>query len=113
MTRNASSIDNRDKHDIEELIKGLKFNALHLNYKRTFIIHGLSRESVRNTKFKIEKNGQKKEISVFDYFAKEYTQFARQYKINPNFPCVQVGSRNNAKYFPIECCYLEDGKPIN
>lgn len=100
---------NKTKNDneLEHLIKGLKFTALHLNYKRTFIIAGLSKETVKNQKFNYEENNQKKSITVLEYFKKEYSSFYNRYKFDERLPCVQVGSRNNAKYFPIECCELE------
>ena len=99
--------DQRSRQRVEDQIKTLKFNALHLNYKRTFIIHGLSKEPIKNTFFNFEQNGQKQKISVLEYFKKEYAQFSQRYNLDPNLPCVQVGSRNNAKYFPIETCELE------
>ena len=98
--------DRRDKLKVEEMIKGLKFRALHLNHNRTFIITGLSKDSVGKTTFNKEENGEKKQITVYNYFKKQYPNF----KIDQNLPCVQVGQRNNLKYFPIESCYLEHGK---
>lgn len=97
----------RELRTIEEQIKTLKFNALHLSYKRTFIIAGLSKDSVKNTFFNQNVNGQEKKVSVYDYFQKEYSTFCQRYKLDPNMPCVQVGSRKMAKYFPIECVELE------
>jgi len=101
------NLDDRDKKKVEDQIKSLKFNALHLNYKRTFIIAGFSKNTIKNTLFNLEHDGQKRQISVYDYFQQEYKTFCQRYKLDPNLPCIQVGSRNNSKYFPIEVCELE------
>ena len=89
----------------------MKFKALHLK-NRTFVISGLSKQSIKDTKFSIEKeDGQSQLISVFDYFKKNNSSFVKNLKfdLNAQFPCIQVGSRKDAKYFPIECCYLIEG----
>lgn len=96
-----------EKRKLEDLIKGLKFQALHLNYSRTFIISGLSKDSIGSTFFSQDMpDGRKQNISVFDYFKATYPQFCQRIPLNRNWPAVQVGSSRNAKYFPIEACEL-------
>lgn len=85
--------------------------ALHLNYKRTFIINGFSKTTCKDTKFKLKyDNGKEEMCSVYDYYQKNYSNFVKRFKMNPNQLLVQVGSKNNAKYFPIECCELEENE---
>lgn len=102
----GSLSDRRSKSQVEEQLKGLKFRLLHLNYNRNAIFGSFSSESVSRQRFNIEENGTKKQITVKEYYEKTYKEFCRRRPINPNNPCVQVGGRSNAKYYPIEVCEL-------
>ena len=105
--RGNNQFGQREKGQLEELIKGLKFKALHLNYTRTFIISGLSKDSVRNTMFSLDsETGAKQKISVYDYFRQNYKEFCQRYPLDQNMPAIQVGGSRNAKYFPVEACEL-------
>lgn len=104
---NDKQLGPREKGQLEELVKGLKFRALHLNYTRSFIISGLSKDTIRNTMFTLDSEaGAKQKISVFDYFRTTYATFCQRNPLNPNLPAVQVGGSRNAKYFPMEVCRL-------
>ncbi|KAF8866718.1 QDE2 protein [Acephala macrosclerotiorum] len=47
-------------------------------------------------------------ITVFDYFKKKYPQF----QLNPNFPVVNVGNKENPSYLPAEVCFVLPGQTI-
>lgn len=101
-----NQLGQREKGQLEELIKGLKFRALHLNYSRTFIISGLSRDSVQRTQFTLDSDAGGQKTNVYDYFMKTYGPFCQRNRLNPNLPAIQVGGSRNAKYFPMEACEL-------
>ena len=94
-----------DLNYFADLVKGLKFRAVHLNYNRSFIISGLSKDSIDKTMFTIDSDGRKRQTSVLEYFRSTYGSFFKT-QMNPKLPAVQVGRGPNVKYFPVEVCHL-------
>lgn len=101
------------KNKIEKNLKDAKFKLLHLSYERIYKFNSLTNKTISEISFKIERNGKTIETTVFKYFQETYREFCERYKLNRDFPCVQVGSNRDPKYFPIECCYLLEDEVIN
>lgn len=96
----SNELSFQNKKKVEDLIKQMKFNPIHLPYKRPFIISGLSDKLISEIKF--SESDQDNQISVLDYYKKKYPEFCKKNPLNSKLPCVQVGKRQNAKFFPIE-----------
>lgn len=47
-------------------------------------------------------------VSVFDYFKVKYPQF----KLNPNYPVINVGSNVKPSYLPVEVCIIKPGQVV-
>ncbi|VVB07350.1 unnamed protein product [Arabis nemorensis] len=88
-----------------KMLKNMRVKASHRNME--FKIIGLSEKPCNQQSFSMkikngDREGQTKEITVFDYFKQTYTEPT----YSAYLPCLDVGKPNRPNYLPLEFCNL-------
>ncbi|KAM7283687.1 protein argonaute-2 [Ixodes scapularis] len=89
---------------LDEELKLLKVEAMHLPYPRKYRVIKITRVSVVKLEFSLEDNTK---ISVAEYFRRRYPKFAHY----PQLPCIMVGSATRPVLIPLEACKIPKGQP--
>ncbi|KAI0107440.1 Piwi-domain-containing protein [Hypoxylon sp. NC0597] len=109
--------DRRDKASLELFLKRLRVRPTHLKSSRIRTIFGFASNKDGNklghpprvkgfaanskqVEFWWDKEGEKKYISVYDYFLREYRMALK----NWGEPVINVGNLENPTYLPLETC---------
>lgn len=115
--------DSRDKEEtlrrirritpaqLDTLIKKLKnvnIQVTHLKYKRKYRISSITPNSANESFFERDIDGEKTISSISDYFRSQYEELKY-----PNLPCLDVSTRHNTCYLPMEVCEIVEGQHYN
>ncbi|CAH2059701.1 unnamed protein product [Thlaspi arvense] len=89
----------------KKMLKNMRVKATHRNMEYKII--GLSEKPCNQQLFSMkikdgEREGQTKEITVYEYFKQTYTEPTH----SAYFPCLDVGKPNRPNYLPLEFCSL-------
>ncbi|CAK9297677.1 unnamed protein product [Gordionus sp. m RMFG-2023] len=108
--QNLTSLNNFQRIQLQKELKNLKVRVNHQgSIKRTYVIRDVTKVPATQLSFTMEKDGKKENITVANYFVKQYRQ---QLKF-PNLPCLRVGSLEKQIYLPMEVCTLKEGQKKN
>ncbi|CAN7977088.1 unnamed protein product, partial [Ixodes persulcatus] len=100
----TSSLNGSQINTLNEELKLLKVEAMHLPYPRKYRVIRITGESAANLNFSLEDNTK---ISVAEYFRRRYPRFAHYSQL----PCIMVGSATRPVYIPLEACKIPKGQP--
>ncbi|KAG0415984.1 hypothetical protein HPB47_006837, partial [Ixodes persulcatus] len=100
----TSSLNGSQINTLNEELKLLKVEAMHLPYPCKYRVIRITGESAANLHFFLEDNAK---ISVAEYFCRRYPRFAHY----PQLPCIMVGSATRPVYIPLEACKIPKGQP--
>ena len=88
-------------------LKGLEVQVNHLTYKRKYKVKDMTAERASEVMFTIEEEGASRTVSVVQFFAEKYGK-----KVDPNLPCLSVGTEKRPNYIPMDVCSLVPDQPV-
>ncbi|CAK9297293.1 unnamed protein product, partial [Gordionus sp. m RMFG-2023] len=104
------NLSNYQRVQLQKELKNLKVRVNHQgSVKRTYVIRELTKVPATQLSFSMERDGNKENVTVADYFSNHYHQQLKY----PNLPCLRVGSLQKQIYLPMEVCTLKDGQKKN
>ncbi|XP_062096190.1 protein argonaute 2 [Humulus lupulus] len=102
----------RYRNKVETALKGLKVYVTHRRTKQKYIVRGLARENVRNSKFVVVDPDGKipdKEVRLVKYFEEKYGKVIEHIDI----PCLDLGKIGKRNEVPMEFCEIVEGQRYN
>ncbi|XP_023211215.1 protein argonaute-2-like [Centruroides sculpturatus] len=103
----ANTFDQYTIKSVEKELKGLKVRVTHQNIPRKYNVIGLTKKPLSTLVFEMNRNDQTYDMKVVDYFREQYG-LELKYKY---LPALNVGSKEKAKYLPLEVCEIVEGQP--